>query len=72
MLRPGDKTVIEAGMVLNVEPMGADAEGSFYHLEDLFVVTDQGPRILTHGLAPKEIPMTPQKKLKPEVKALLG
>ena len=61
MMRPGDKTVIKAGMVLNVEPMAADAEGSFYHLEDLFVVTDNGPRILTHGLPPKEIPVLGQK-----------
>jgi len=31
------------------------------HLEDLFVVTDSGPRILTHGLPPKEIPVIGQK-----------
>lgn len=61
MLRPGDKTVIKAGMVLNVEPMAADEQGSFYHLEDLFVVTDSGPRILTHGLPPQEIPVLGQK-----------
>jgi Xaa-Pro aminopeptidase len=61
MLRPGDKTVIKAGMVLNVEPMATDGEGSYYHLEDLFVVTDSGPRILTHGLPPKEIPVIGQK-----------
>jgi Xaa-Pro dipeptidase len=61
MLRPGDKTVIKAGMVLNVEPMATDGEGSYYHLEDLFVVTDSGPRILTHGLPPREIPVLGQK-----------
>jgi Xaa-Pro dipeptidase len=61
MLRPGDKTVIKAGMVLNVEPMASDEERSFYHIEDLFVVTDNGPRLLTLGLAPRELPVVGQK-----------
>jgi len=57
MLRPGDKTIIEKGMVLNVEPILKDEEGSMYHLEDLAVVTDGGRRVLTLGLPPAEIPI---------------
>ena len=57
MLRPGDDTVLRPGMVFNIEPFGFDEEGSGYHLEDLIVVTDDGCRILTNGLAPKEIPI---------------
>ena len=60
MLRPGDKTVIKEGMVFNVEPAGFDKDGMCYHLEDLLVVTDNGSRILTNGLAPKEIPVIGQ------------
>ncbi len=57
MLRPGDKTVIEKGMVLNIEPVLRDDEDGMYHLEDLVVVTDDGYRILTLGLSPAEIPI---------------
>jgi len=60
ILRPGDKTVLEKGMVLNIEPVILDGDGSMYHLEDLVVVTDRGCRILTHGLPPKEIPVIGQ------------
>ena len=38
---------IQPGMVLNVEPAVLDSQGFLYHLEDLFVVTETGPRILT-------------------------
>ena len=57
MLRPGDKTVLKEGMVFNVEPFGFDKDGIGYHLEDLMVVTESGNRLLTHGLAPTEIPV---------------
>lgn len=57
MLRPGNKTKLEAGMVLNVEPLTLDDERSGYQLEDLVLVTPQGSRLLTHGLAPEEIPV---------------
>ena len=57
MLRPGNKTVIEKGMVLNIEPILKDEEGCLYHLEDLAVVTEDGHRILTLGLPPAEIPV---------------
>jgi Xaa-Pro aminopeptidase len=57
MLRPGEKTVLKEGMVFNVEPFGFDKDGIGYHLEDLMVVTESGTRLLTHGLAPTEIPV---------------
>ncbi|UVO35704.1 Xaa-Pro peptidase family protein [Bradyrhizobium arachidis] len=57
MIRPGEKTKLKAGMVINIEPGVTDAAGTVYHLEDLFVVTDQGPRLLTLGFAPREIPI---------------
>jgi Xaa-Pro dipeptidase len=57
MLRPGNKTVIEKGMVLNIEPILKDEEGCLYHLEDLVAVTDTGHRLLTWGLPPAEIPV---------------
>ena len=57
MLRPGDKSIIKKGMVFNVEPFGFDENGIGYHVEDLLVVTDDGCRILTLGLAPPELPV---------------
>ena len=38
---------LQSGMVLNVEPAVMDSQGFLYHLEDLFVVTEAEPRILT-------------------------
>ncbi|MCA6112197.1 M24 family metallopeptidase [Bradyrhizobium cenepequi] len=57
MIRPGEKTKLEVGMVFNTEPMVTDAEGAMYHLEDLFVVTERGTRLLTLGFGPREIPI---------------
>ncbi|OMI01605.1 hypothetical protein BSN85_31845 [Bradyrhizobium brasilense] len=57
MIRPGEKAKLEAGMVFNIEPMVRDSDGAMYHLEDLFVLTEQGPRLLTLGFAPREIPI---------------
>jgi Xaa-Pro aminopeptidase len=56
MLRPGDKTPLQEGMVLNIEPSVFDDERSCYHVEDLFVVTQGGPRLLTLGYPPPELP----------------
>jgi Xaa-Pro aminopeptidase len=61
LIRPGDKTKLKPGMVINIEPMTSDDGGSFYHTEDLVVITDTGYRLLTLGLAPKEIPVLGQK-----------
>jgi Xaa-Pro aminopeptidase len=57
MLRPGDETVLQPGMVLNIEPVVFDEERSGYHLEDLVVVTGDGHRLLTHHQGPQEIPV---------------
>lgn len=57
MIRPGEKTPLVAGMVINIEPMTRDSEGNLYHTEDLVLITDDGCRLLTYSLAPKEIPL---------------
>ncbi len=56
MLRPGDKTPLKPGMVINIEPMVKHSSGA-YHTEDLVLVTDDGYRLLTLGLAPEELPV---------------
>lgn len=60
MLRPGDKTKVKTGMVFNVEPLVFDGQGGGYHLEDLIAVTATGNRLLTNGLAPRELPVIGQ------------
>lgn len=57
LLRPGEKRKLEEGMVINIEPIITDSMGETYHLEDLFVVTASGPRLLTMGFAPRQIPV---------------
>jgi Xaa-Pro aminopeptidase len=48
ILEPGNSTPLEAGMVLNVEPMVVLAdEGECYHMEDLALVTPGGYELLT-------------------------
>jgi Xaa-Pro dipeptidase len=48
ILEPANKTPLEAGMVLNVEPMVIlPDEGECYHMEDLALVTDGGYELLT-------------------------
>jgi Xaa-Pro aminopeptidase len=48
MLEPGNDTRIQAGMVLNIEPMAViEARKEAYHTEDLAEVTVNGPRLLT-------------------------
>jgi len=59
MLRPGDKTKLMPGMVINIEP-GTKEGGSMYHTEDLLVVTEDGYRLLTLGIAPTELPVIGQ------------
>lgn len=60
MLRPGDKTPLKAGMAINIEPMVKHSSGT-YHTEDLVLVTDDGYRLLTLGLAPEELPVIGRK-----------
>jgi Xaa-Pro dipeptidase len=48
MLEPRNETPLEVGMVLNVEPMTLiESRREGYHTEDLAVVTESGPRLLT-------------------------
>lgn len=48
MLEPGNDIRLQAGMVLNIEPMVVmEARGEAYHTEDLAEVTTSGPRLLT-------------------------
>lgn len=48
MLEPGNDTQLQAGMVLNIEPMVVlEARQEAYHTEDLAEVTAQGARLLT-------------------------
>jgi Xaa-Pro aminopeptidase len=47
VLHANEKTEIKPGMVLNIEPAVKDSQGFLYHIEDLFVVTDGEPKILT-------------------------
>jgi Xaa-Pro dipeptidase len=56
LLRPGDKTGLEIGMTLNIEPLVYDDLGAIYHLEDLVEITASGSRLLSLGLAPPEMP----------------
>jgi Xaa-Pro dipeptidase len=60
MLRPGDRTLVREGMVLNIEPLCIDEKNQGYHVEDLVVVTADGTRLLTGGLAPQELPVMGQ------------
>lgn len=58
MMRQSDNTILQAGMVINIEPMVRDrSAGLFMHTEDLVEVTEDGARIMTLGLAPDEIPI---------------
>jgi Xaa-Pro dipeptidase len=57
MIRPGDKTKLKPGMVINIEPFVFDADRIGYHVEDLFLVTDDGYRLLTLGFPPEELPV---------------
>jgi Xaa-Pro aminopeptidase len=57
MIRPGDKTPLAPGMVINIEPMTIDSEGSCYHIEDAVLITEGGNRLLTLGLSPTELPL---------------
>jgi Xaa-Pro aminopeptidase len=48
MIHPANHTLIEVGMVLNIEPHVAVADRhESYHIEDLVVVTENGCRLLT-------------------------
>ena len=48
LLQPAENMRIEAGMVIYVEPIALDPNGSMYHVEDLVLVTESDPIVLTH------------------------
>ena len=47
VLQADEKAELKPGMVLNVEPAVVDSKRFVYHKEDLFVVTEDDPKILT-------------------------
>ena len=47
VLRAGDETEIKPGMLFNVEPAAIDSQGFLYHIEDLLLVTEGEPEIIT-------------------------
>ena len=47
VLRAGDETEIKPGMLFNVEPAATDSQGFLYHIEDLLLVTEGEPEIIT-------------------------
>lgn len=56
MLRPNETTKLTPGMVLAVEPLVKHGSGT-YHTEDLALVTADGSRLLSLGLAPMHLPV---------------
>ena len=56
MLRPNETTTLRPGMVLAVEPIVKHGSGT-YHTEDLALVTADGSRLLSLGLAPMRLPV---------------
>jgi Xaa-Pro dipeptidase len=54
-VHPGNRTTLEPGMILSVEPMYATEHG-FFDLEDQYLVVDDGAEAL-HEPAPEEMPV---------------
>ena len=58
VIHPAEHAVIEENMIFNIEPVYVDEKTSeLFFVEDLVCVTKDGPRLLTGGLAPPEIPV---------------
>ncbi len=47
MIEPANKSEIQPGMIINIEPLYVDPGVSAYHLEDLVHVTPSGPVIIS-------------------------
>ena len=45
-----DQTILEPGMVIASEPLIVDVDHCVYHLEDLVLVTDEGPELLSNRI----------------------
>ncbi len=56
-LNSTDQTVLEAGMVLNVEPDTRGPNGEIFHVEDMILVTDDEVEILTWTRDWDELPV---------------
>ena len=55
ILHARNETELAPGMVLNIEPAVKDAQGFLYHLEDLALVTEDEPVILTTLMNTEEL-----------------
>ena len=55
VLRAGDETELLPGMLFNVEPAAVDSRGFLYHIEDLLLVTDGEPEIVTADMDTEKI-----------------
>ena len=50
VLHAGDETELKPRMLFNVEPATIDPQGSLYHIEDLLLVTEGEPEIITTNM----------------------
>lgn len=57
MITPGNDAPLRENLVMNVEHIHADPDGSAYQLEDLVLVTAAGPEVLTGADFSDEIPV---------------
>ena len=55
ILHAGNQTELAPGMVLSIEPAVKDSQGYLYHLEDLALVTEDEPVILTTLMDTQEL-----------------
>jgi Xaa-Pro aminopeptidase len=57
LITPFNETPLQENMVLNIEHIHLDQDGSGYHLEDLVLITSAGPEVLTGTDFGDEIPV---------------
>jgi Xaa-Pro aminopeptidase len=55
MIEPGNTIELQAGMVINIEPLYLDKNVGCFHIEDLSHITDEGPVILSDYLDTTEL-----------------
>jgi Xaa-Pro aminopeptidase len=58
-LNGSDRTVIEAGMILNVEPDTFGPTGEVMHVEDMVLVKDDGVEVITWSRDWSDLPVIP-------------
>lgn len=54
-MQPLDHTVLQANMVIASEPMMIDPNETIYHLEDLVLITEDGPELLSNATPTRDI-----------------